>query len=297
MVNRIIDKLRSPEHLFSLEVFPPKKEHRRAFELVVKTVDALCQTSPAFISVTYGAGGSNKGKVVEIAGQILQRKILPLSHLTAVGFSKEEIQQVLDQLYDSGVRNVLALRGDIPPGAIYPQGAWRDFRYALDLIRWICQDSRFCVGAATYPEGHPSHRDPMLSVTHLAEKAYAGADFFVSQLFFENALFIRFMENVERLGLKQPIIPGIMPIVKINQVQKILELSGATIPSALQKTVDRYQDHPESLMQAGIDFAVKQIIDLQENGIRRVHLYTMNQPKPVLEILEQTKLIDSRGGW
>jgi len=294
MKNRIAAFMNSLSRPFSLEIFPPKKEHQKAFEFVLRTIEVLCPTNPSFISVTYGAGGSNKGKVVQISHEVLERGILPLSHLTAVGFSKEDVRLVLDQLHEAGVRAILALRGDIPKGVTYPDGAWKDFHLAIDLIRLVREDGRFCVGAATYPEGHPTHRDPDRSVEHFAIKASAGADFFISQMFFDNSCFYRFVDTVRKRGLSHPIIPGIMPLVKKIQIQKILELSGAMIPKTLLESIERYQDDPESFCQAGIDFATQQVLMLRDQGIPNVHLYTMNQPDPILKILTQASLLDEK---
>lgn len=261
----------------------------------MKTIESLCPTNPSFMSVTYGAGGSNKGKVVQISHEVLERGVLPLSHLTAVGFSKEDVVQVLDQLYEAGVRAILALRGDIPKGVTYPDGAWKDFRHAIDLIRLVREDGRFCVGAATYPEGHPTHRNPDRSIEHLVIKASTGADFFISQMFFDNSCFYRFVNNVRKRGLSHPIIPGIMPLVKKIQIQKILELSGAKIPKALLQSIERFQEDPESFRQAGIDYATQQILMLRDQGFPNVHLYTMNQPDPILKILTKSRLMVEEG--
>ncbi|HOO31743.1 MAG TPA: methylenetetrahydrofolate reductase [Thermotogota bacterium] len=297
MTGRISDIFQRKGDSVSFEVYPPKKGQKKQFEIIKQTINRLTDLNPDFISVTYGPGGTNKGKAVEISEYIENRHemgshegTVALAHLTAVGYTKKDIGEILDKLYDKGVRNILALRGDIPQNVTFPYGAWCDFEFAKDLISVIKSDGRFCIGAAAYPEGHQDCKDMKISVDHLKVKVEAGADFFITQLFFNNDLYFKFLDQVEDSGMHMPIIPGIMPILRAEQIRKIVSLSGATIPKDLNEKIELYKDKPEEMEKFGIEYAVKQIEELKRNGITRFHLYTMNRWKQVNEIVKLSGL-------
>ena len=226
----ISDFFITQEDSVSFEVYPPKKGQRKQFEIIKNTIKRLKTLEPDFISVTYGPGGTNKGKAVDISAYIRKHDITPLAHLTSVGYTREDIPPILDKLHSIGVKNILALRGDVPQNAIFPHGAWCDFRYAKDLISMIKKDGRFCIGAAAYPEGHPDCKELKISINHMKEKIEAGADFFITQMFFDNQLFFDFLDRARDAGIHKSIIPGIMPVLRAKQIGKILALSDAYVP-------------------------------------------------------------------
>ncbi len=275
----------------SFEVYPPKKGQKKQFEIIKRTIKRLGAMDPDFISVTYGPGGTNKGKAVELSQFIRSENARALAHLTAVGYTREDIQPILNKLYSVGVRNILALRGDIPEGVSFPHGAWCDFEYAKDLISIIRRDGRFCVGAAVYPEGHPDCKDLRLNIKHMKIKVEAGADFFISQLFFDNSHYYRFLELSRDSCMHKPVIPGIMPVLRAKQISKIVKLSGAFVPPELAAYIEKYSDKPREMEKAGIDYVVKQIRDLKENGVKSIHLYTMNRWKQIKQIVELSGLV------
>jgi methylenetetrahydrofolate reductase (NADPH) len=297
MTGKICDIFRTKNDSVSFEVYPPKKGQKKQFEIIKKTINHLTDLQPDFISVTYGPGGTNKGKAVEISEYIENKHdierhkgTIALAHLTAVGYTESDISDILDKLNSKGVQNILALRGDIPQDVSFPYGAWCDFEYAKDLISVIKSDGRFCIGAAAYPEGHQDCKDLKMSVEHLKVKVEAGADFFITQLFFDNTAYFRFLDMIESCGMNMPVIPGIMPVLKASQIRKIVSLSGATIPDELNEKIDLYKDNPKDMEKFGIDYSVKQIDELKRNGIKRFHLYTMNRWEQMNEIVKLSGL-------
>ena len=203
---------------------------------------------------------------------------------------------MLDQLYYLGVRNVLALRGDIPPNLIFPDTELDRFRYAYDLIDFVKRDGRFCIGAAAYPEGYADSGDVDLSVLYLKKKAEVGADFFITQLFFDNARFYRFLEKARAVGISQPIVPAIMPILRNTNLKRILSLSSTSLPSGLQEKIDRFGADPLDLEKVGIAHAAKQVQDLREHGMKHIHLYTMNKSKQIIEICRLSETVSKSEG-
>ncbi|MDT8284727.1 MAG: methylenetetrahydrofolate reductase [NAD(P)H] [Thermovirgaceae bacterium] len=281
--------------VISFEIFPPKRDF--PLETVYETVEALHDLEPDFISVTYGAGGSSRDRTVEIASELKCRwKITPLAHLTCLGSSREEIDGVLGRLEDAGIRNVLALRGD-PPGDGAPVGEG-PFRYAADLISHIHEKApgKFSVAAAAYPEGHVECDSPERDIEYLKRKVDRGVDILMSQLFFDNEIFFRFAENLDRAGINVPIVAGIMPILKVSQISRIVSLCGASIPPGSARLMARYENSPEALYQAGISYATGQIVDLLAWGVRGIHLYTMNRPDAARSIMENITSVRKAGG-
>lgn len=256
----------------SFEIFPPKGELN--IESARDVVSQLSQLQPDFISVTYSAGGTgNKHATADIAAMIQDEFSIPsIAHLTCAGASEESIAAAIEDMKSKGISNVLALRGDLPDGT-----ELTSFRFAKDLIP-VLADAGFCVGAAAYPEGHIDCDSLRLNIDHLKQKQDAGASFFVSQLFFENDCFYRFREDAQRAGVDRPITAGIMPFMSKQQIQRMVFMCGASLPSPIIKLLARYEHDPESLSQAGIEYACRQLTDLQEHGVDGLHVYTMNKP-------------------
>ena len=256
----------------SFEIFPPKGE--LSMDSARTIAQDLAKLNPAFISVTYSAGGSgNKQATAEIAAMIQDDHDVPaVAHLTCAGASQQSISTAVADMKDRGIRNVLALRGDLPEG--YEPG---DFLYAKDLIP-VLADAGFCVGAAAYPEGHIDCIDPKVNIEHLKEKVDAGASFLVTQLFFDNDYFYRFRERCTSARIYEPITCGIMPFLSKQQIQRMVFMCGASLPSPIIKLLARYEDDPASLRAAGIEYACKQLVDLEEHGADGLHVYTMNHP-------------------
>lgn len=270
----------------SFEVFPPKKDGE--FEAAFATLDKLGDLKPAFISVTYGAGGSNSKKTVEIASYIQNRLQLPaLAHITCVGSKKENLRDVLSSLKAAGVTRVLALRGDRPRDMTDEQFASRDFEHASDMIAYLKElEPDLYIAAACYPEKHYECFSMQSDLGYLKLKQDMGAEDLISQMFFDNDCFYEFLEKARRKGVTLPIHAGIMPVTSANQLGTSISLSGATIPKAFADMIARYGDSPEDMRKAGIDYAVRQIIDLKQNGVDGIHIYTMNRPKMAAEIME-----------
>ena len=261
--------------VFSCEVFPPKKTS--PVDSIYKTLDGLKDIKPDFISVTYGAGGSSNvnQSTAEIASIIHnQYHITAMAHLTCVGCTKGEATEVLSQLKNSGVENVLALRGDRNPD--FPPK--EDFLHANELVSFIHRRGDFGVSAACYPEGHPESPDLITDVRYLKQKVDAGAQHLVSQLFFDNDDFFRFLERCRIAGIEVPIEAGIMPVLNRSSIERMVSLCGASMPRKLTRILARYGDHPAALREAGMAYAIDQIADLIAAGVDGIHLYTMNNP-------------------
>ena len=260
--------------VFSLEIFPPKKT--ASIQTIYDTLDALSDVSPDFISVTYGAGGNPADRsTVQIASTIKhQYHIEPLAHLTCVNSTREHIGLVLDDLRENEIENILALRGDLNPN-VPPQ---TDYRYACDLIREIERYGGFDIAAACYPEVHPEARDLEEDIQHLKEKVDAGATHLISQLFFDNNDFYSFLYRVRQAGITVPVEAGIMPVTNRKQIERMVSLCGASLPKKFVRIMHRYGDDPAAMQDAGIAYAVEQIVDLISNGVQGIHLYTMNNP-------------------
>ena len=273
---------------FSFEFFPPKDDD--GFDKLFQTIDQLKRWNPAFVSMTYGAGGSTRAKTIDLVGRIKDEIGLEsMAHLTCVGHSTDEIRLVLEDLKDRGVDNVLALRGDPPLGRtdfVKPQNG---FGYASELVEFIRENFSFCVGVAGYPEGHIECSDKMLDLEHLKRKVEAGADFIVTQLFFDNRFYFDFVDRLRGMGIDVPIIPGIMPILSLNQIKRFTKMCGATIPDDLISRLESVQDDPEAVRQIGIKHATVQCEKLLLEGAPGIHFYTLNRSRATLSVLEQLK--------
>lgn len=285
---KIADLFGKGRVVFSCEVFPPKKT--APVDSIFKTLDGLREVRPDFISVTFGAGGSDTVNQTthEIASLVENRyQTTAMAHLTCVGAGREDVDRLLVQLKNDGVENILALRGDINPN--YP--AKTDFLHASDLISYIRAHSDFGVSAACYPEGHPESPDPVSDIRHLKEKVDAGADHLVSQLFFDNEDFFRFVERCRIAGINVPIEAGIMPVLSAKSIQRMVSLCGASLPRKLTRILVRYGDYPQAMREAGIAYAMDQISDLIAGGVEGIHLYTMNNPEVSRQIAGGVKAI------
>jgi methylenetetrahydrofolate reductase (NADPH) len=260
--------------IFSFEIFPPKKDSSK--ESLSAALLQLKNIRPDFISVTYGAGGNAADSTTEDLAALCKQQcgIEPVAHLTCVNNDKQEIDAILERFRSKGIENILALRGDINP-SVPPKN---DFRYASDLIAYIAEKGGFNIAAACYPEVHPEAVSEEEDLENLKRKVDCGASLLISQLFFDNEIFYRFLDKVRAKGIHAPIEAGIMPVVNSKQIKRIVELSGATFPRKFRRILERYGDYPEALRDAGIAYAIDQIVDLVANGVDGVHLYIMNNP-------------------
>lgn len=269
----------------SLEVFPPKKEEEfpGAFELLNK----LTLLNPDFISVTYGAGGSRSKKTVDIASYIHNTLHIPaLAHLTCVGNTKTDIDAVVADLKAAGIKNVLALRGDRPSYMTDEQFDSREFEHASDMISYLKETTDFHIAGACYPEKHFEAESIEKDIEYLAHKVNSGAEILISQLFFDNDVFYRFEESARKSSITVPICAGIMPITTSKQLGTTVSLSGSSVPKKLADIIATYDDKPEDMRKAGIEYAVNQILDLKAHGVNNIHIYSMNKAKTTKEIME-----------
>ncbi len=279
----IKELIQSKKHTFSFEVFPPKAD--KSLEGIYNTIGELKTLKPDFISVTYGAMGSSKDKTVEIASRIKNEfNIESIAHLTCVTSSKNELESTLKDIRNSNVDNVLALRGDIPEG--FDFSTLKDnYQYASELIQHIRKKEKMTIAAACYPEGHIEASSIDKDIEHLKRKVEHGADFLITQLFFDNELFYDYHNKLIQKGINVPVIAGILPVLNKNQTNKIVELSGCKFPNKFNRIIEKYQDDPIALKEAGTMYATEQIIDLLSWGIKGIHLYTMNKSDTAKRIM------------
>lgn len=276
--------------VFSCEIFPPKKDS--PIDSIYQTLDGLKDIRPDFISVTYGAGGSGvvNQTTQEIACMIEQKYHIPaMAHLTCVGCTKESSLEIMEMLKSGGVENILALRGDHNPSV----ESHTDFRHADELVSWIRQNGDFGISGACYPEGHPESPDIVSDIRYLKQKVDAGATHLVSQLFFDNDDFLRFLERCRLAGIEVPIEAGIMPVLSKTSIQRMVSMCGASMPRKLTRILARYGDHPQAMREAGIAYAIDQISDLIAAGVDGIHLYTMNNPQVACQISDSISAIRS----
>ena len=278
---RIKDMYKDGSTVLSFEVFPPKKTS--PIESVYGALEELCALNPAYISVTYGAGGTAADNTAAIASRIKNGYgVETLAHLTCVNSSRAQVGETLEIFKENGIENILALRGDIVPG-LPPQ---TDFRHADELTEFIKNKGSFYVAGACYPETHPDAPDEVTDIINLKKTVDAGAEFLISQLFFDNQCFYDFQKRCALAGINVPIEAGIMPVINKNQIQRMVSLCGASLPSKFSKIMTRYSDRPEALRDAGIAYAIDQCVDLITNGVSGIHLYTMNNPFVAGKIVE-----------
>lgn len=271
----LMEKFRSKQLVVSFEVFPPKND--AAYAPVEAAVDALASFSPDFISVTYGAGGGTSVNTPKIAAHIENDLHIPaMAHLTCASSDKQTVHNVLQDLKTRGVRNVLALRGDLPENFVPDDD---HYRYASELVKAVREFGGFTVGAACYPEGHVEAASPEQDLENLKRKVDCGVDFLVTQMFFDNSVLYSFLYRALKKGIDIPVCAGIMPVMNPKQIARSCKLSGTTLPARLKTVVDKFADNPQAMQQAGIAYATEQIIELVANGVSGIHIYTMNRPE------------------
>ena len=277
----ISDLLREKQTIVSCEIFPPKigSELDHAFEIAEKTA----KLNPAFISVTCGAGASTANHTQELAQHIEGCGVPALAHITCIATAQTEIPAILDDYADKGIKNILALRGDLPKGMMRPpQG---NYMYASELAAAIKARGGFCIGGACYPEGHVESANQDEDIVWLKEKVDAGCDFLTTQMFFDNNILYKFLYKLSQKGINAPVLAGIMPVTNSAQIKRIVELSGTALPSRFANIIDKFGGKPAAMKQAGIAYATEQIIDLIANNVRGVHIYTMNKPDIAAQIM------------
>ena len=269
----------------SFEVFPPKTD--ASFDSVRAATEKIAALHPAFVSVTYGAGGGTSRYTLEIAENLQKTTGVPtLAHLTCVSSTHETVAERIADMRRHGIENVMALRGDLTPELeTSDRGGW-DYHHAVELVRELKEAGDFCVGGACYPEVHPESANSREDIAHLKEKADAGCDFLTTQMFFDNSLYYSFLYRVREAGISVPVFPGVMPITAANQIERAIKLSGAFVPRRFLALIDRFGGNPAAMKQAGIAYATDQIIDLYANGVKNVHIYTMNKPDVAAKIMD-----------
>ena len=275
---KISDILNRNERLLSFEVFPPKTD--AAFDSIKEATEKIASLSPAFMSVTYGAGGGTSRYTLEIAKNIEERYSVPtLAHLTCVSSTRETVRARIAEMRSMGIENVMALRGDIPAEMQGTDRSTWHYRHAVELVRELSDAGDFCIGGACYPEMHPESKSREEDISYLKEKADAGCSFLTTQMFFDNSLFYSFLERAKAAGIDIPIIPGVMPITSKNQVERIIFLSGSHLPKELLSLIEKYGDDAISMRNAGVEYATEQIEDMYKNGVNYAHVYSMNKPE------------------
>jgi methylenetetrahydrofolate reductase (NADPH) len=291
-IKAILEKVRPS---FSFEFFPPKNSE--GFEQLFTTIGQLKSCQPSYVSVTFGAGGSTRSQTIDLVGRIKNEIGLEsMAHLTCVGSSKEELRSILDTLQEKGIHNILALRGDPPQGQEKFVKAENGFAYANELVEFIRKHYNFCVGVAGYPEGHVECPDKDIDLENLKKKVDAGADFIVTQLFFDNRFYFDFVERARNIGIEIPIIPGIMPVLNVKQTQRFTKMCGSTIPEKLMNQLESFQDEPETVRKIGIEHAIVQCELLLQEEAPGIHFYTLNRSNATLKILESLRKLSDKIG-
>jgi methylenetetrahydrofolate reductase (NADPH) len=285
---KISQILNQGQQTFSFEFFPPKTDN--GFDQLYQTIENLKPWNPGYVSVTYGAGGSTRSKTLDLVGRIKhQIELESMAHLTCVGHTADEIRGILDLLKEKGIENILALRGDPPQGEEKFVKTAKGFEYGNELVAFIKKNYSFCLGTAGYPEGHVECPDKASDLDNLRRKVDAGADFIVTQLFFDNRFFIEFLERARAIGIQIPIIPGIMPIINAKQTKRFTKMCGASIPSYLLARLEEHQEDNLTIGKIGVEHATRQCEELLKLGVPGIHFYTLNRSKATLNILENLK--------
>lgn len=274
---KVIDIIKADKPALSFEVFPPKTSD--TFESVKHATEEIAKLKPSYMSVTFGAGGSNAGFAVEVAGNLQKNYgVTTVGHLTCIGADKATIAARIEQMKAQGIENILALRGDKPRDWTDDRALYVDFEHACELVSFIKAHGDFCIGGACYPEGHPEADTQKQDIANLKLKVDAGCEFLTTQMFFDNNILYNFIYKLREAGITVPIVAGIMPVTNPKQIARICALSGSLLPKRFIQIVDRFGDNPEAMKQAGIAYATDQIIDLYANGINAIHVYSMNKP-------------------
>lgn len=284
----IYDKLKKDSLSTSFEVFPPK--NNAPYGPVEEAVDNLAKYNPDFISVTYGAGGGTSSNTPKIAAHIQNDlKIPSLAHLTCASSTKNELDNIINDLKLCGIDNILALRGDLTDN--YDPNSKEYYHYASDLVSAIKQRGDFCIGAACYPECHPEAESLEKDIENLKIKVDSGVDFLITQMFFDNSVLYSFLYRTLKRGIDVPVIAGVMPVINAKQIKRSCALSQTSLPSRFRMMIDKFYDNPQALRQAGIAYATEQIIDLVSNGVKGIHIYTMNKPEVAGQIMSNLSSI------
>ena len=285
---KIIDLLNTGKITISMEVFPPKTS--TAFDSVEKAVRGIAALHPTFVSCTYGAGGGTSEYTVKITKEVLDMGVPAMAHLTCISSDRDTIEQQIDRIREAGIENILALRGDIPQG--FDVHAPHRFQHAIQLIPDIhALYPEACIGGACYPEKHPEAASKEEDILHIREKVDAGCNFLTTQMFFDNSIYYNYLYRLREAGVMVPVLAGIMPVTTRRQMERSIQLSGCIIPARFKAMVDMFGGNPEAMKQAGIIYATEQIVDLISNGIRHIHLYTMNKPEIAEAILRNISAI------
>ena len=291
---KIRDILSAGQRSISFEFFPPRTEE--AVESLFGTIDRLKAYQPDYVSVTYGAGGSTRDKTVDIVTRIKKQTGLEtMSHLTCVAQTSDNAHDVLVRLQEAGIENVLALAGDLPRGEKNFKHVNGGFRYAFELIAYIRDNFDFGTTASCFPEGHPDSIDLSTDIFYLQRKVDAGADFLITQLFFDNSDFFAFMERVARAGIKVPIVAGILPVLSTPQIRGFTSFCGAKIPPKLDVQLQRFADDHDAVREIGIDHATRQVEELWRSGVAGIHFYTLNRSYSPSRILDQLNIRGVQG--
>ena len=279
---KIADIHKQKKNVLSFEIFPPKKDEE--LKNIDETLEILCELKPDFISVTFGAGGSsNHNKTIELAKKIREEyHVEPVVHLTCLCYDKKEIDEFSKILTAEGIQNVLALRGDRNPNVSEKD----DFKHASELTAYLKEKGDFCIAGACYPECHPESENRIEEMRNLKKKVDAGAEVLLSQLFFDNQYFYRFVDDCRIAGIDVPVTPGIMPVINAAQIKRMVTLCGASLPPKFERIINKYADNKAALFDAGMSYALSQIIDLLANDVDGIHLYTMNNPVVARRICE-----------
>lgn len=287
---KLTEIYKSKQNVLSFEIFPPKKDAE--LNNIEPTLDVLAQQNPDYISVTFGAGGSsNNNKTITLARLIKEKyKIEPVVHLTCLCYDKTEISEFAKQIAAEGIENVLALRGDINP-AIPAKGV---FSHASELIEYLKDTTDFCVAGACYPEDHPDSADHISEMINLKKKVSAGADLLISQLFFSNENYYRFIEDCRIAGISCPVTPGVMPVINEKQIRRMVDTCGAKLDDKFERILEKFGSRPDALYEAGMIHAMSQVIDLMANDVDGIHLYTMNNPAVAKRICDAVGIIFGR---
>ena len=279
---KIRDLLTEEKYSISFEVFPPKTQDN--YDTVEKASREIAALKPEFMSVTYGAGGGTSAYTVSIARDLQERHNVPMmAHLTCITSDREKITSQLDLLKENGIENILALRGDIPEG--FEMGEI-SYHYASELITEIKRHGDFCIGGACYPETHPDAPSQREDIRHIKEKVDAGCEFLVTQMFFDNNIMYNYLYKLREAGVYVPVMPGIMPIVNANQMKRTIKLSGTQLPQRFIRILDTFGENKAAMRQAGIAYATEQIVDLYANGVKSIHVYSMNNPSVAKAIMD-----------
>jgi methylenetetrahydrofolate reductase (NADPH) len=286
---KIGNMLRDKEKSISFEYFPPKTDsgERSLFE----TINKLSSFKPTYISMTYGAGGSTKDKTIRMVERIVHETSLTvMPHLTCINASKDDTRGILDYYNKLGIENILALRGDPPMGATELPEIKDGFDYARDLIKFIKEFYDFSISAAVYPEGHRESSSIEMDMAYTKEKVDLGAEFLISQMFFDNRFFYEFLERCDKLEIDVPIIPGMMIITDFKKIGQLSSMCGTSIPTKLAELIEKYGEPTDDARKVGMEFTIKQCNDLLENGVKYLHFYTLNRWEPVTEVINSLSL-------